>query len=344
MNQLTRRKNSNKRKGVMLVFVCIMIFIFLLMSAITVNIAYMQLIRSELRTATDATVSATTESLSRTQDENKARAAGKEIALANTVGGVPCILSDSDIVFGNSVKSSSTGRYSFTPNLKPYNSVRVSISKASNSGSGAANFFFSNLVGRSKFEPSQASIASFMDRDIALVLDRSGSMSFDNRLRDLQAAVKDFTTILKASPAQEYVGLASYSSTATQDQAMTTDLKRIDDAANNLVASGATNISSGMSEGWNILINGNRAFSEKAMIVMTDGWHNTGIEPKLVAQDVANAGIIIYTITFGANPDAARMQEIASIGQGSYYHATNGNQLRDIFKKIATAMCTVITQ
>jgi Ca-activated chloride channel homolog len=344
MYQLTRRKCSKKRKGVMLVFVCIMIFIFLIMSAIAVNIAYMQMIRTELRTATDATVSATAESLSRTQDEKKARAAGKAIALANMVGGAPCVLSDSDIVFGNSLKSTTTGKFSFTPNLKPYNSVQVSISKAGNSASGPANLFFSNLVGGSQFGPTQSAIASFLDRDIVLVLDRSGSMLIDNRLRDLQAAVKDFTTILKASPAQEYVGMASYSSAATQDYAMTTDLKKIEDAANDMVASGATNISSGISEGWNILINGNRPFSDQAMIVMTDGWHNTGIEPRLVAQDAANSGIIIYSITFGPNPDAARMQEIADIGHGSYYHASNGNQLREIFKQIATSMCTTLTQ
>ncbi len=46
---------------------------------------------------------------------------------------------------------------------------------------------------------------------------------------------------------------------------------------------------------------------ERSMIVMTDGLHNTGLEPEPIAINLAAQGIVIHTITFGSDADKPRM-------------------------------------
>ena len=143
----------------------------------------------------------------------------------------------------------------------------------------------------------------------------------------------------------EQVGLASYSDYATSDVPLTEDLASISAGLRSLQVGGYTSISRGMSAGAEIL-NDSRGieFVERTMIVMTDGLHNRGIEPRDVATELAAAGVTLHTITFGADADKTRMQEVASIGGGRHYHAENGLQLKQIYREIALSLNTMMTQ
>ena len=77
-----------------------MMIIVLVMSVFSTDVAYMQLTRTELRTATDAAARAGAEALSRTQSEPQARVAAKNAAGRNAVAGAPLLLDDSDMIFG----------------------------------------------------------------------------------------------------------------------------------------------------------------------------------------------------------------------------------------------------
>ena len=78
---------------------------------------------------------------------------------------------------------------------------------------------------------------------------------------------------------------------------------------------------------------------------MTDGMHNTGIDPVTVAQDyVGQYDLTIHTVTFSAGADQARMQQVADIGGGLHYHAETGAQLIEVFREIANNLPTIITQ
>ena len=89
-----------------------MLVILLVMTVFAVDIAYMQLVRTELRTSTDAAARAASETLSRTQSTSAARAAAKQIATQNQVAGEPLVLDDSDIVFGSATPDSN-GLFTF---------------------------------------------------------------------------------------------------------------------------------------------------------------------------------------------------------------------------------------
>jgi len=154
--------------------------VLLAAAAFSVDVAYMHLVRSQLRVAADAAARAGAEALHRTQDENQARLAAKRIAARHTVAGKPLALSDSDIVLGK-VQLDADGRPRFYANQQPYDSVQVLADRSRRSLSGSVSLLFGPILGTKYFEPSVPAVAGKgrPKRDICLVVDRSHSMAFD---------------------------------------------------------------------------------------------------------------------------------------------------------------------
>ena len=335
---------ANGRRGAMMVFIGVLMVIFIVGVAMSIEYAHIQLARTELRTATDAAAKAAALELSRSQDVDTAIATGTRVASENLIIGRPLLLSPSDFRFGNSAQDRVSGRFDFRDADTPINSVRVDGKRTTASRGGGVALFFGGFFNVPFFEPTSTATATFINRDVVLVVDRSGSMA-GRLLRDLRAAVATFTRTLAETPVDEFVGLASYAEFASADALLTPDLAAIDRAANRLVADGWTSISRGMEAGEEVFRSGRSArFVERTMIVMTDGNHNRGPEPRIVAQELANDGVVIHTITFGGEADLVRMREVARIGRGRHYHAANGAELAQIYREIALSLSTLITQ
>jgi Mg-chelatase subunit ChlD len=326
----------------MLVLIAVMLFAFLMTVAFSIDIAQMHLSRTELRTASDAAANAAATTLANTLDRDAAIARGKEIAAANLVSGEPLLLSNSDFDFGRSERQAN-GKFLFTAGSGPFNGVRVDGRRTAGSRSGEVPLFFGNITGTHVFEPQLSATATFVERDITLVVDRSGSMR-GRRFADLTNAIQVFTNLLGATPVQEQVGLASYNSTATEDVGITSNLAAIDLAMTRLRTGGLTSISRGMIAGRNVMRGGRpKEFVERTMIVMTDGRHNTGVEPRIVARLLAVDDVTIHTITFGAGADIARMREGAEIGGGKHFNALSRAELIDAYREIAQTLATQLT-
>lgn len=337
------RRRYNSRRGAMLVLLAAMLILFFVAVAFSIDIAYMHLVRGELRTATDAATKAAAETLSRTQDINQAIARGKEVANDNLVAGRGLDLETSDFRFGNSVQLNSD-RFDFRENARPINSVEVRGRRTAGSRSGQVGLFFGSVLGTKAFSPQEVARATFVERDLVVVVDRSGSMRGE-KFAALQFAMRTFTDTLQAARLDTRVGLASYSSDATENVQLTTNLNQTNVAMSNMQVGGYTSISRGMRAGANIM-RGARSgeFIERAMIVMTDGLHNTGPDPEPVAVELARQGIVIHTIGFGSDADITRMRNIAQIGRGRFFHANDGTQLNNVFRELALTLSTVITE
>ena len=341
--QRNHRARCRNRRGAMMILIVVMLIAFLATVAFSVDIAYMHLTRTELRSATDAASKAASQELSQSLDTEAAINRGKEIALANTVGGQPLILLNEDFEFGRSERSED-GSFLFTSGGNPINSVRVVGRRTSDSGSGVVPLFFGNLFGFSSFEPQVSTTATYIERDVVLVVDRSGSMRGE-KFADLTSAINVFVDTLADTPVEEEVGLASYNDTASEDLSLTTDLNQVSNAMGGLTTGGRTSISRGMEAGWNILSHGRDAsFIERTMVVMTDGVHNEGVEPSVVANTVAAEGVTIHTITFGHGADQVRMQEVAQLGGGRHFHALTEAELAEAYREIALTLGTVMTE
>ncbi len=337
------RRQYRNRRGAMLVLIAVMMIAFMMTVAFSVDVAFMHLTRTELRTATDAASKAAALTLSHTMDRDQAIARGQQIAAANTVGGQPLLLEDGDFQFGRS-EETATGRYVFETSASPTNSVRVNGRRTAESLSGPIPLFFGNIMGFDFFEPQAFASATYIERDVVLVVDRSGSME-GQKFADLVSAIQIFTDTLAQTPVDERVGLASYSEFASEDVELTENLAAISSAMASLRAAGWTSISRGMEAGKNIIGRSRSPdFVERTMIVMTDGRHNRGAEPRGVARQLANEGVQIHTITFGADADIPRMVEVADIGGGRHFHALTGAELRAIYREIALTLSTIMTE
>jgi Ca-activated chloride channel homolog len=341
--QSLRHPRTQERRGAMVVLVVIMLIVFFVAVAFTVDVAYMHLVRGELRTATDAATKAAAESLSRTQDTNQAIARGREIARENLVAGKGLELDVSDFRFGNS-KQQSDDRFVFQENKTPVNSIQVNARRTVGSRSGSVGLFFGRMLGRSFFEPTERATATFVERDLVVVVDRSGSM-LGQKFIDLQRAMVTFVSVIRAAKLDTRVGLASYSSNATEDVVLTSNLDLITRAMSRMPVAGSTSISRGMSAGEKIMKRARTGqIVERSMIVLTDGLHNTGPLPEPVAESIAADDIVIHTICFGSDADITRMQNIATIGKGQFFQADNGVELDNVFRELALTLSTVITE
>lgn len=339
-----RCRYRGRRRGAMLVLVAVSLVIFLVCLVYSVDIAFMHLARTELRTSVDAAARSAAKVLSEAQDVNAARQAGKSTALRNSVAGRGFTLPDADIVFGR-VAVTSTGVSSFAEGVNPPNAVRVTSGRTPNRPDGPVALLFGRILGRATFEPIQSSVAAQLDRDVALVLDVSGSMADFNKFAGLQAALNVFLTEIDRTPQSEHVSLTTYSTNSRRDQALTPNTSLIRTAFAPKRPGGSTAIGLGLKDGLASVGTDplRRSFAERTVIVMTDGIHNTGIAPDIVAR-TAPTDVTIHTITFGSDADQARMRQVAAIGRGQHFHAASNQDLVQVFRQLALTLPVVLVE
>lgn len=174
------QSNGEPRKGAMLIFVLALLVLVLVMVVFSVDIAFMQLSRTELRAAVDAAAKAAAGELTLTNgDKKKAAAKGILAASENVVAGKQLLLEEADFEFGQAVENKN-GVWVFKKNRQPYTSVRVTAEKSTASKSGPVDLFFAPILGSDTFSPSQVAVASQFQQEIVLCIDRSHSMTFDD--------------------------------------------------------------------------------------------------------------------------------------------------------------------
>ena len=330
-------KSKANREGAMLPMVAVVIVFMFVACAFAVDIARMHLTRSELRTATDAAARAAVESLSRSQNLEQATEAALAIANRNVVAGVGLTLDPDNIVFG-SASQGTDGRFTFEESRDLINSVRVLGDRTAQSADGPVALFFGPFFGRDTFSPTATSTATRLDRDIALVLDKSGSMAANGRFDALLNGVRVFLDELDSSIAEERVSLTAYDTFPLKLVDMTSQLVAIQEGIESQTPSGRTGIGRAMEVGMDSVQNdeGSRgAFSLQSVVVMTDGNQNEGISPVTVALQARDLGIIVHTITFSDGANEALMEQVADITGGSHLHANTDQELIEAFDTIA---------
>lgn len=334
---------QTERRGAMMVLIAVVLVILFVAAAFAIDIAYMHATRAELRTATDAAARAASEALGRLQNPEAAIQAAINIAGENRVANEGLQLERGDIILGSHVIQPN-GKFRFVEGGSPLTSIRVLGRRDAGSPSGPVPLFFGPLLGRSTFEPVQLATASRLDRDIALVLDVSGSMNNFGRFAALKNALTVFLSELDALPQEEVVSLTVYSSNARRVQPMTSDLSLIQDAFDRETAGGTTAIGRALRAGLASIEEDpqSRPFAFKELILMTDGNHNTGINPLRVAPEAVAAGVIVHTITFSSGANQGLMRQVAEDTGGSHLHADTDDQLTEVFREIALQVPVIL--
>ena len=379
-----RRNPRNKkqcRHGAMLPLVVIVMPVMLILLGFSVDLAYMQNARMELRAATDAAARAAATKLSQTDDVVQARAQAKLVARSNRVAGASLELSDGDIQIGRS-EPNMAGRWMFKAGGAPPNSVRVLGNRTSGSLGGAVPLFFGAFAGQPEFEPVQSATASFLNVDICLVLDRSSSMKLNadssesgmytsdkrfcsavngtSRWMALDKAVRIFVQTLRTSNADEKVALVTYSSDLTGykpalcgasaapsslDSPLSTNLALLEsemDRLKNSTWNGNTFIESGMRTGIAALIDPARSRKyANKVMIVLTDGHENEGSAVSVAPLAQSEEIVVNSITFGDFADQTTMYDVAQAGGGRHYHASDGAALERVFRELAAEISQI---
>jgi Ca-activated chloride channel homolog len=370
-----RRHFSRFRRGVAIVFILFILIVMLVLSAFAINLAQVQLVRTEMQVATDASARAAIKVYTSSGDFELALATAQSLANKNLVNSTPLNLSAADFGFGTSTRDFLGQRYQFQGGGSEPNALHLRVEKRAGTPSGPVELAFP-IFGATQFsELTSETIVTQVELDIALVVDRSGSMAYaaeetaayppnpqaapvgwnfgdpvpsPSRWLDTIDAVQIFLDELEQSPQRERVLLVTYAGSAAVDHDLSEDYIDPMEALSGYSAnfqSGDTNISAGMQVAANQLISSPNArpWASKVIVVLTDGIHTQGSNPRHTAKSISQNGVMIFTVTFAAEANQSTMQAVASAGGGSHYHATNAADLADAFRAIARKMPTVIS-
>lgn len=365
------------RRGAMVVLICFLLPVLLIVAAFIVNLAHVESTNIEIQIASDAAARAAGRVYTTTGSESDALLAAREAATQNPIGnGIVLPIAASDLTIGRSTRAGGDGsRYEFAV-ADDGNSVRIQT-ESLNQGSGdAVQPLLPFLSFGDGIRPLRTAVSTQIDIDVALVIDRSGSMAYaanetaqyppipaaapegwffgdlvprESRWLDLIASVGVFTSVLDASPQEELVSLVAYNDQASTLVELTNDLATLPpqlETISRQFDAGQTNIGGGLLRGLETLSNPSHARKDaaKVIVLMTDGVHNTGSSPSWAADRIADDGVYVFTITFSDEAQQGVMQQVADKCGGKHFHAIDGAQLRDAFEQIAKHLPSLITQ
>ncbi|WP_020529555.1 vWA domain-containing protein [Flexithrix dorotheae] len=192
--------------------------------------------------------------------------------------------------------------------------------------------------------------------DIMLVLDISESMQIEDFIPNRLDAAKKVANSFISGRFQDRIGLVIFSGEAISYSPLTTDYELlnslIDDIDFKMIEKGGTAI--GLAIGVTINRMKSSTSKSKVMILLSDGENTAGsIDPITAANLAKDQGIKMYTIGVGKEGkvpfgtdmfgrrqyieqslDETVLKQIAEIGEGRYFRATNNKALDEIFKII----------
>ncbi len=298
----------------MVILMAVVMILLFIGAIFSVDTAYMHLVRAELRTATDAA----------------ARAGASTFLARRTLYLPPLLPLLMRVRIGSQVKilafvQTKSALVRFKPLVRrlsfclehSLNCSRVDGRRDDASADGNVTLFFGQFLNVTRFQPRLSATSAANVRDVALVLDISGSMSTPlgsgTRLTALKAAVNVFLDELADSSPLAQVSLSVYSTTSFPITQLTDDFSLIRTQVNGLPASGLTAIGLGLQTGINSLRfdPNTRPFAAKTIILMTDGIHNTGVNPLVTVANAAANNMTVHTITFSSGANQSLMQRVA---------------------------------
>lgn len=377
-----KTRKGNERRGAALVLILILLPALIGIAAFAINLVHIQTMNTDVQIAADAAAkSAAIEYAMSDSDKDLALQAARDAASRNLIGTKVLPINAQDLEFGTAKRTDQGSTYSFTKSSDDddgpdSNAIRV-VTKTLSDGSGVAIKPIFLMPGDTfRLRSLRESIAAMPALDLAIVVDRSGSMAYganetaahppnpaaapdgwtfgnqvppQARWLDLVAALGSFRNEMDASSLDDQVSLTVYNEAANTPVSLTGDYDQVFSALDTIsynFTSGGTNVGGGMNRGADSIVGPGlgRSFASKVAIVMTDGIHNYGTSPWAAASSLKSRGITVYTVTFSDEANQTTMKNVAAICGGQHFHATTGVQLQQAFRDIARSLPNLIVK
>ncbi len=182
--------------------------------------------------------------------------------------------------------------------------------------------------------------------NLALVLDRSGSMAGD-KIEHARTAARHLVEQLDDQDRLALVTFGSEVTTLVESvQATPAAKQRLLSAIEGISELGGTNISGGVEAALAELISYKNAYSVSRVVLLSDGQANEGIVSSeglsALARKVNAQGVILSAIGVGLDFNEHVMEAMADYGGGAYHFLSDSEQLAGIFsRELQQATATV---
>lgn len=349
----------------MLVFLALLLPVVLAVSAYAINVVYMELARTEIQISIDLASRAAAKTLASTGSRQLAREQAQRLLDAN-----PCLknrieLSPNDVMFGVAVRQREEDRYTFKSGPSP-NAIKLRSRQEFN-----LPVLFPTAGVPISVRPLKSTIAVKTEMDVALLLDRSSSMSYaydelsqelavqptiwgpilpvglNSRWMNMVTAITTATQLMSASVTEEQISLSTFADVPLIDSQLTThyDLIIASLASHSAAyVGGRSDLSLGMVAAASTLTNKSRArkWATRVMVIVSDGNTTSALDALAIARDLAAQGITIFTVTCSVDSNVTLMSEIAKIGNGKHFHSSSAAEFLNAFSEISNSLPTVI--
>jgi Ca-activated chloride channel family protein len=204
------------------------------------------------------------------------------------------------------------------------------------------------------------SYSAAVDRaSVMLVTDHSGSMAAtDVQPTRLAAAERAANTFIDQLPSNVLVGAVAFSSSADAVQAPVTNHGAARAIINAQTANGATATGDALQLALQLLRGADKKHPPSAIVLLSDGAANAGVDVSTVAREAAQDKIPIDTVALGTPdgvlpnpdpfgqpvavpPDPQLMQQIAQLSGGRAFNAQTADELSSIYKRLGRQLGSV---
>ena len=172
--------------------------------------------------------------------------------------------------------------------------------------------------------------------NLALVIDRSGSMNTADKMPLVKQSLRTF---LHSLAPNDVVTIVTYDDTAqvlAPPQAVG-DGRWIDQAVEQITPGGKTNIYAGLERGFQEVARTFDMRRNNRVILLTDGIANVGVvDPNQIAamaRDYNERGIYLSTIGLGREYNDALLSQLARQGKGAYHFVATAQDMDKIFRQ-----------
>jgi VWFA-related protein len=199
---------------------------------------------------------------------------------------------------------------------------------------------------KTAWEETIAKPGTFDALDVALVIDESGSMSYDASPKNDKDGMRFVVAKDAASRLREtdQAAVVKFSTSAVLAQDFTSDIEALNAAIDSAFTPGKTAIYDAVKRANDAFMDLDRTNARRVMIVLTDGIDNASVcKLEDVAKEAVENDVIIYTVGLGSELDETSLKELAARTDGRYFHASLASELTIIYNEISQEAADMTT-
>lgn len=189
--------------------------------------------------------------------------------------------------------------------------------------------------------------------DVFCIIDRSGSMSSDNKLGQVKQSLNYLLDVLKPEDRISLVIFDDHAQQILPLKFVGDSRATIETTIAGIQTAGCTNIQGGLEEAFKGILNRKTKNQVTGILLLTDGMDNTHFHSEIANVDrffnqwedkLKNENLTIHTFGYGDNHNADMLDHIAKKKKGNFYYVKDLELVSDSFVDCLGALSSVIAK